>query len=121
MPTVAECLWLAFVLEVACFTLCTCQVDSVLSQTMPKLTIDKFYDLSHGRYCWRRCLVSKLLCWRDVSSWCCIVSLFVLALEHPDALECQVSKMSHMLVVIRCIGSNVGYSSHDRGFFIIGQ
>jgi hypothetical protein len=88
---------------------------------MPKFTIDRFYDLRPGRYCWHLCLVSKLLNWRDISAWCCIVSLFVCALEQPDAFERQVSKMPHMLVIIRRIGGNVRCSSHDRSFLGLGQ
>jgi hypothetical protein len=41
------------------------------------------------------------------------MSLLNRALEHPDALECQVSKVMHMLVVVRCVGSNVSCSVHD--------
>jgi hypothetical protein len=47
--------------------------------------------------------------------------LFIRALEHPDALERQISKVSYMLVVIRCIGSNVSYSGHDRSLLALGQ
>jgi hypothetical protein len=88
---------------------------------MAKFTIDRFHDLRPGRYCWRRCLVSKLLYWRDISVWCCVVSLLVRALKHPDAFERQVSKMSYMLVIIGRIGSDVCCSSHDCSFLGFGQ
>jgi hypothetical protein len=88
---------------------------------MSKFTVDRFYDLRPRRYCWRQCLVSELLRRRDVSLWCCIMSLLNHALEHPDALERQVSKVTHMLVVVRCVGSNVSCSVHDCRLLGVGQ
>jgi hypothetical protein len=88
---------------------------------MSKFTVDRFHDLRPGRYCWRRCLVSKLLCRRDCSSWCCVASLFIRAFDHPDALERQVSKVTHMLIAIRCVGSNVSCSCHVAASLVLGS
>jgi hypothetical protein len=88
---------------------------------MSKFTVDRFHDLRSGRYCWRRCLLSELLHRRDVSSWHCVVSLLICALEHPDALKCQVTEVTHMLVAIGCVCSDVSRGGHDRSLLGFGQ
>jgi hypothetical protein len=49
------------------------------------------------------------------------MSLLIHALEHPKALERQALKMSHALVIVRRIGSDVCCGSHDRSFPGLGQ
>jgi hypothetical protein len=88
---------------------------------MSKFTVDRLYDLRPRRYCWRCCLVPRLICYWDVSAGPCILTLFVRGLQHPDALERQAAKLSHVLVIIRRIGSNVGCGGHDRNFPSLGQ
>jgi hypothetical protein len=72
-----------------------------------KLVVDRLYDLRPGRNYWRCCLVPGLLCCRGVSAWCRVATLIVCGLKHSDTFEFQVTKLSHVLVVVRCIGSNV--------------
>jgi hypothetical protein len=59
----AERFRLAISLEAACLAPCSPLVDSVLGQTVPKLSVEGFDHLRPRRYGWRRCWVSGLLHW----------------------------------------------------------
>jgi hypothetical protein len=50
---------------------------------------------------------------------CCV--LLIRALEHLDALERQVSKVTHMLIVVRCVGSNVSCAAMIAASLVLGS
>jgi hypothetical protein len=49
------------------------------------------------------------------------MSLLIRAFKHSDALERQAAKLSHVLIIVRHIGSDVCCGGHDRSFPGLGQ
>jgi hypothetical protein len=118
---VAERFQIAFLLEATRIASCTSVVDSVLSQAVSKLPVDRFHHLSPRRNCWRCCWVSGLFDWRDGSSWYCFAPLVSCALKHPNSFECHIPQMPHMLIVVGCVRSNIRCYCHHRSFLGLGQ
>jgi hypothetical protein len=117
----AECFRLAISLEAARLTPRSRLVDSILGQTMPKLSVERFDRLRPRRYGWHRCWVSGLLHWWGGSSCCRIMSGVGRALKYPYSFECQVSQVPHMLVAIGCVRCNVSCRGHDCHLLGLGH